>query len=71
MSGPGALDVRVPIGAMFTLVGTLLVLYGFGTRGDAELYARSLALNVNLWWGGAMLVFGLVLLALSRSAGRR
>lgn len=66
MTGPGGLDVRVPIGAMFTIVGTLLVAYGAVTRGDATVYARSLSIDVNLWWGGALLAFGLALLALAR-----
>ena len=50
------LDIRLPIGGMFTLLGVLLVIYGLVTNGD--MYARSLGINVNLWWGLVMLVFG-------------
>src|SRR5262245_20224764 len=58
------IDIRLPIGAMLTLVGLLLVGYGF--IGDKSIYQRLLGLNVNLWWGGVMLVFGVVMLLLGR-----
>lgn len=67
---PG-LDVRIPIGGLFTVVGALLVGYGVDTAGDATIYARSLSINMNLWWGGVMLLFGLVLLGLAWVRGRR
>lgn len=70
MSGPMGLDVRYPLGGMFTLIGALLTGFGLATRGDAQVYQRSLGVNVNLWWGLVMLAFGLVLLALARR-GRR
>ena len=56
------LDVRWPIGTLFTTLGLLLTGYGLATAGNTEQYARSLSVNVNLWWGLVMLVFGLVLL---------
>ena len=59
------LDVRVPIGGMFSVVGALLLGYGVATAHDHALYLPSLSINVNLWWGGAMLLFGLALLALA------
>ncbi len=55
------LDVRLPIGLMFALFGLMLAVYGFAA-GDA-IYDRSLGMNVNLWWGLVLLVFGLVMLA--------
>ena len=70
MSVSSGLDVRVPIGGLFTVVGVLLAGYGARTAGDATLYARSLSINVNLWWGGAMLLFGLALLGLAWKRGR-
>jgi hypothetical protein len=30
------------------------------------MYEKSLGINVNLWWGAALLIFGLVVLALGR-----
>ena len=56
------LDVRWPIGTLFATLGLLLTGYGLVTAGNTEQYARSLSVNVNLWWGLVMLVFGLVLL---------
>jgi hypothetical protein len=58
------LDVRIPIGLMFAVVGLLLVVYG--SVADRAIYARSLGVNVNLWWGLVLLVFGLVMLAFAR-----
>jgi hypothetical protein len=48
----------------------LLTGYGLATAGDTEQYARSLSVNVNLWWGLVMLVFGLILLVAAWT-GRR
>lgn len=53
-------DLKIAIGALFTVYGTLLALYGL--LGDKAQYARSLGLNVNLLWGGVLLVFGLCML---------
>lgn len=52
------LDIRFPIGMMFTLVGLLMAGYGLMTGSNKEMYARSLGMNVNLWWGLGLLVFG-------------
>jgi hypothetical protein len=63
MTGAVMLDVRWPIGGLFTALGLLLGGYGLVTAGDAAHYARSVSVNINLWWGLAMLLFGLLLLA--------
>ena len=60
------LDVRWPIGGMFSIVGALLVIYGVVS--DPAIYQKSLGINVNLWWGLVLLVFGLVMLALAYQA---
>ena len=62
------LDLRIPIGLMFTIVGGLLAVYGLVS--DASIYARSLGINVNLWWGLVLLAFGLVMLFLATRAAR-
>ena len=54
------LDIRMPIGAMFAVIGVLLAIYGLTT--PAELYKISLGHNLNLWWGLAMAAFGLIML---------
>jgi LPXTG-motif cell wall-anchored protein len=60
------LDIKIPIGLMFSIFGVVLLGYGFFTRNDAELYQKSLSHNINLWMGGLMLLFGLVMLLLVR-----
>ena len=55
-----SLDLRLPIGLMFSIFGVLLV--AFGLLSDTAIYDRSLGINVNLWWGLVLLAFGLVML---------
>jgi hypothetical protein len=50
------LDVRLPIGIMFTLFGAIIAIYGMIS--DPAIYQRSLGININLWWGLVMAVFG-------------
>jgi hypothetical protein len=57
-------DLRKPLGAMFALLGLLLVVYGVISR--PEIYQRSFSLNVNLIWGTVLLVFGASMLWLGR-----
>ena len=59
------LDVRTPIGLMFVLVGAILAVYGAATAGS-PIYARSLGLNLNLWWGITLFAFGALMLILAR-----
>jgi len=56
------LDLRIPLGILFSLFGLILAGYGLWTR-NSDLYAQSLAINVNLWWGAALLLFGGLMLA--------
>jgi hypothetical protein len=71
MSGSTALDLRWPIGALFTALGLLLSGYGLATARDPAHYARSLSVNINLWWGLVMLLFGLILLFSAFQGTRR
>ncbi len=56
------LDIRLPIGMMFSLLGALLATYGFFTASDHEMYRSSLDANVNLWWGLVLFAFGAAML---------
>ena len=58
------LDLRLPIGLMFSLFGAMLSVYGLAS--ERTIYDRSLGINVNLWWGLVLLAFGLVMLALAQ-----
>jgi hypothetical protein len=55
-------DIRIPIGMMFTIVGILISIFGIFTMSDAGMYQKSLGINVNLIMGILMLVFGLIML---------
>jgi protein-S-isoprenylcysteine O-methyltransferase Ste14 len=59
------LDIRWPIGLMFSLIGVLLTGYGLMTNSDTEMYKRSLDTNINLYWGLVLLVFGALMLILA------
>ena len=56
------LDVRLPVGLMLAMMGALLG--GYGLFGDQTIYARSLNLNINLIWGGVLVVTAAILLFL-------
>jgi hypothetical protein len=56
------LDIRFPIGLLFTILGVVIGAYGLLTMGSQELYARSLGTNLNLWTGLGLLAFGLFML---------
>ena len=60
------LDIRWPIGLMFTLIGALLVGYGL-LNSDKSM---RLDMNINLLWGVVLLVFG-VLMLLGAMAGKK
>lgn len=64
-----SLDLRIPMGLMFLIVGAILAIYGFFTRGSA-IYSRSSGMDINLIWGLAMLVFGLAMFLLGRRADK-
>jgi hypothetical protein len=56
------IDIKFPIGLMFTILGLLLTIFGVVTSGDTALYSRSLGININLWSGAGMLIFGVIML---------
>ncbi|MEW5978618.1 MAG: hypothetical protein AB1898_22705 [Acidobacteriota bacterium] len=63
------LDIRIPIGLMFVLLGLLLSV--FGLFSDPALYQRSLNINVNLGWGVVLVAFGLLMLWMARRKAAR
>jgi hypothetical protein len=50
------MDLRVPIGLLFGLLGALLAVYGLVS--DPAIYQVSFGINVNLWWGLVLVLFG-------------
>jgi len=65
-----SLDLRVPMGLMFTLVGAILSVFGIATRGSV-IYEASLGINANFWWGLVLLAFGLTMFILGRRSQAR
>ncbi|HXM05768.1 MAG TPA: hypothetical protein VN939_24350 [Chthoniobacterales bacterium] len=63
-------DIRLPIGYLFTIFGAMLVLFGLFTA-NADMYQRSLGINIDLWWGGILLIFGLLMAFVARKAQSR
>jgi hypothetical protein len=55
-------DIRIPIGLMFTIIGVLITGFGLFTMSNTEMYHKSLGINVNIVMGILMMIFGLVFL---------
>lgn len=59
-------DIRLPIGLMFSILGIMITIFGIITVSDTEMYQKSLGINVNIIMGVIMLVFGLAMLFFAR-----
>ena len=62
------IDIRLPIGILFSLLGVILTAYG--ALGDTSRYRQSLDVNINLVWGLVLLVFGVLMFWLGRRGMR-
>lgn len=71
MSGEGSLDLRLPIGGLFVVLGVMLAGYGLATAGNTEMYVKSGGMNINLTWGVVMFATGLIFLFLARQGARK
>jgi ABC-type maltose transport system permease subunit len=58
MNSEISLDLRLPIGILFLVIGALLALYGFLAEGVA----------IDRWWGLVMVAFGGMMFWLARRA---
>ena len=56
------LDIRWPIGLMFTLLGVLLTAYGITNSTRSVVAIGGQDANINLIWGVVLLVFGVLML---------
>jgi len=61
-------DLRISLGVLFMLIGTILTAFGLATLDHPDVYGKSLGIDVNLWWGLVLLLFGIVTLMLGRRA---
>jgi len=60
------LDIRLPLGLMFGIMG--LILAGYGLASSDRAMAGGEVINLNLWWGLVLLVFGGGMLFLARGS---
>jgi multisubunit Na+/H+ antiporter MnhG subunit len=60
------LDIRLPIGSFFALIGVILAAYGM--LSDPSIYQRSLGIDVNTFWGLLLVVFGVAMFLFGRRA---
>ena len=65
------LDLRLPMGLMFLIVGAILTVFGAATNSNVDMYKGSLGINVNFWWGLVLLAFGAIMLALAWCGSRK
>ena len=68
---PSSIDIRLPLGLMFALVGLILFLFGILTFDDPIYAQHSLGININLWWGLVLALFGAFLLVLVWRAAQK
>ena len=59
-------DLRISMGMLFTLIGAVLTAFGLATRSNADVYAKSLGIDADFWWGLVLLVFGIAALVMGR-----
>jgi multisubunit Na+/H+ antiporter MnhG subunit len=59
------LDIRIPLGLIFLIIGGIMSLFGVFTR-SSTIYEKSLGMDVNLGWGLLMFVFGAIMFLVGR-----
>ncbi len=62
------LDIRWPIGLLFAAMGAVLAIYGEFFMPSRKVW--HFWLDLDLWWGVVMLVFGLAMIWGASRAGR-
>ena len=64
------LDIRLPIGIIFSIYGVIMIVFG-AFFADPAIFERSMGVNIDVWWGAAMLVFGVFMATLAIRASRQ
>ncbi len=67
------LDIRIPIGLMFSILGAILAVFGIVSwYTNRTIYVvHSFKINVNLAWGCVLLAFGIFMLILAYVGSQR
>ena len=60
------LDLRIPMGMMFSMTGAVLMAFGLAMHNRAGGTLSSPGVGPNLWWGIVLLVFGIIVLGMGR-----
>lgn len=68
--GTGGMDIRLPMGLMFGIIGVILTVYGVMTHGS-DMYKNIDNLNINLIWGICLMGFGGLMLFLTWLAAKK
>jgi len=59
------MDIRLPMGLMFVIIGLVIMFFGMATTNDPMYKATSDGININLIWGAVLAGFGVLMLVLT------
>ncbi len=62
------MSIAFVIGATIGVIGLIILLYGLFGQAD---FSRSDGINIDLWWGLVMLVFGVLMAGINYLTTRR
>ena len=65
------LDIRWPIGLMFSLIGLLLTGFGVINSSSSIIKIAGQDVNINLVWGIVLLVFGVLMVFFAFRGGKK
>ena len=65
------LDIRIPIGLLFAIFGVLILAFGIATNSYPDMYVKSMQININLWSGIFMTIFGSFMLVWGKLAKKK
>jgi hypothetical protein len=65
------LDIRWPIGLMFSLIGLMLTGYGLVNSANSMTKIDGENININLIWGIVLLVFGVLMVFFAYRGGKK
>jgi len=63
-------DIRLPIGYLFSIIGVIITVFGFMTKG-ADMYKHSLGININIYSGICLIIFGAFMLISAMAAKKK
>ncbi len=64
------LDIRIPIGLLFAILGLLVFAFGIATNSYPDMYVKSMQININLWSGIFMTIFGAFMLVWAKLSAK-